>query len=803
MVAVCAALLFCGLVFCAPNEVFARTDVNLEIEYGYDNTAKGGRYLPLSIGIENPSAGEVAGTLQIKSMESDGSVYRYDFPASVSAEEDLWLEKYIPLGTRASRLYVSFVREDGEVLASERIKLNISLDVPELFIGLLSDDPQDLHYLDGVGVSYSTLRTRTFDLDADDFPEDEIGPDLLDVLVVNAFKLRSLSESQTAAIMDWVHSGGVLLLGTGARVDDTLGRFAPELLDASYGSPRTCMVNLAEGFVPDESDAEELELTCVDIPLHGGNVIISSGGLALLTETAKEQGLIAVTAFDLAEIGVFCSQQTSYVDYFLTSLLGDSRIDELAELTYGGDSSRYWSVQSLINTGSVEKLPRLELYAAVILVYLLLLGPGLYLFLWRRGLQLYYRSGVIGLSLIFAVVIYLLGSTTRFRSLFYSYATIIDADDDYVTDTTFVNIRNPYNRPYLVELQPGYSVQPITRSRSSGDGSSMEFAEEDAYQIAIYQSEDRLTIQGQNIEPFAPRYFQLMKKSDNTEAIGISGEVDYFEGEISGYITNYFPYVLEKAALILYGNMVYLGRLEPGETKSLDDLQVLRFPLNNSYVISEWISGERAYAEADIDDAGYLLAMKRSGMLKFYLDTYLSSYTADARVIAFGTDMEESQFLVKNAGDSYGQTMVTSALSVNASRDRLLYRSVLMKTPEVVSGQYDARTNSMTGSEPLTLEYQLGTDISVESLTFESISNEFLESESGSPIEIFSGNIYFYNYGSGNFDRMETEGRTLDIEELDYYLSPGNRITVRYVYEGARTYGSIQLPMPMVAGREE
>lgn len=122
------------------------------------------------------------------------------------------------------------------------MNLNVSRDVPEMYIGLLSDDPGELSYLDGAGINYSTLRTRTFELDEADFPEEEIGLDLLDVLVVNDYKLRNLSEKQIAAIMYWVHGGGILILGTGERVDDTLGRFAPELLDESYGAPNRAIL---------------------------------------------------------------------------------------------------------------------------------------------------------------------------------------------------------------------------------------------------------------------------------------------------------------------------------------------------------------------------------------------------------------------------------------------------------------------------------------------------------------------------------------------------------------------------------
>ena len=142
----------------------------------------------------------------------------------------------------------------------------------------------------------------------------------------------------------------------------------------------------------------------------------------------------------------------------------------------------------------------------------------------------------------------------------------------------------------------------------------------------------------------------------------------------------------------------------------------------------------------------------------------------------------------------------TQTVPVNASKDSSIYRSVLMKTPKVLGGSYDAETNSMSGAEPLTLEYQFGTDIDVESLTFENVSEEFAGTGS-SLSHIFTGSIYFYNYATGNFDKMDLDGTTLDVEQLKAYLSPGNTLTVRYAYNGGG-FDAIQLPMPMVAGRE-
>lgn len=634
-----AILAFGGLAFCAP-KAWADTAgepqpvVGMTVEYGYEDTAKGGRYIPVAITVKNFREDVLEGVIKVKSMESDGTVYHYSYEITLEASEERAAKYYIPIGANADRMFIVLEDESGTELANRQVSLNVGQDVPELFIGILSDDLDGLEYLDGVGISYSTLRTKVFTLDPEEFPEEERGLNLLDVLVVNNFKLRDLSEGQTSAIMDWVHSGGVLILGTGQRVGDTLGRFAPELLDDSYGTPGERPVDLGEGFALDNPSEGMMELVCVDIPLHGGNVILASGGFSLLTAAAKEQGLIGVAGFDLSDIRQFCEDHPAYVDHFFTSLLGEARINRLADVVYSGNSDKFWSVQSLINTGNVEKLPNLPMYAVTVAVYLLMLGPGMYLFLKSRDLQLFYRRGVVLLSVTFAAIIYLMGMKTRFKSAFFTYATIQDVTEDYVTDTTYVNVRNPYNSPYRVELDPSYSVLPITRSYQSDGAGEGGFTGEEPYQVAIERREEKLTVYGQNISAFTPRYFELRKKSDNEEGRRITGNVDYFEGSLSGSITNEFPFPLEDVTLMLYGNMVLLGRLEPGETCRLDELQLLRFPLNQSYVVAERIIGEELLQRTDISDAEYLLAMERSNMLIFYRkqELFLPYFAADGIV---------------------------------------------------------------------------------------------------------------------------------------------------------------------------
>lgn len=783
-------------------EIPAAQNVRMEVNYGYNNVAKGGRYLPVKVLFDNTGRPQYDGCIQVKLMESDGTIYLYEYRITLEAGSKEENTYYTPIGSRADQITVTLLDAQGSIEAIQRLRLNVSTDVSELFIGILSDAPGRLSYLDGIGVNYGSLRTHTFPLDPDEFPGEEIGLDLLDVILVTNYRLRDLSEKQTGAIMDWVSNGGVLLLGTGERVDDTLGRYAPELLDDSYGTPEIREVDMGMEYATDKPGEHILEIPCVDISLHGGNVISAADEFTLLTAATRGRGIVAVAAYDFTDIEDFCMQNTSYVDQMFTDLLGEERIKKIAEVLYSGNSSKFWSVQNLINTGDVDRLPKLALYVTVICIYLFILGPGLYIGLKKLNLQDYYQRGVLIISCCFAVIIYLMGSTTRFAGTFFNYASIQDVTEDFVTDTTYINIRNPYNTSYQVELEPSYSVLPITRNYNYEQNNTGVFNGVDDYQIAIREREESTVVDAKNIVSFTPKYFKMRRKYDNVSKVGISGEISLYDGEISGSITNGYDFPIEDTTLLFYGKLVFLSAMAPGETRRLDGMELLNCPVNHAYAIAEEITGENGFGSADIDNSDYLRALERMNLLAFYLENYFTSYTADARVIAFSSRKEENEFLRNGIGETYGLTMLTSSIAVDSYQGDSLCRSVLMKVPRTEAGDYSAATNSISGMEPVTLEYSLGNDIQVKTFSLEPLSELFSRTGRSRYFIPFEGNIYFFNYVTRNYDRIPDDQTKFDAEELAPYLSPGNTLMVRYVYNGS-SYNNIVLPMPTVTGREK
>ena len=66
----------------------------------------------------------------------------------------------------------------------------------------------------------------------------------------------------------------------------------------------------------------------------------------------------------------------------------------------------------------------------------------------------------------------------------------------------------------------------------------------------------------------------------------------------------------------------------------------------------------------------------------------------------------------------------------------------------------------------------------------------------------FSGKMYFYNYNTGNYDSMDTGVTEFDRDVLGPYLSPGNTLTVKYVYDSSGVYTwNIMLTVLAVTGR--
>ena len=173
----------------------------------------------------------------------------------------------------------------------------------------------------------------------------------------------------------------------------------------------------------------------------------------------------------------------------------------------------------------------------------------------------------------------------------------------------------------------------------------------------------------------------------------------------------------------------------------------------------------------------------------WYLDqTYGGAYVSGARFSALGPEQGLWEWVSPDGQAADGQVLYTQELEMTTEKGGSVWRSGLYNPQQVVSGNmgYGSDGLSLYGTEPVTVEYFLGTDLDVEKVAFTFISPEF-----------FSGEDFYY------IRPVDLSGGGFTESVLAPYLSAENSLVVKYTAEEGDTSGvTSMLPVPVVTGRK-
>ncbi|MCI8454512.1 MAG: hypothetical protein HFE84_07850 [Lachnospiraceae bacterium] len=791
----------------------AAIPVTMEVSSVYGNVGKLGSHVPLNVSLYGQSAAPFSGILSVSTLESrdDGGfeVCRYEYPVAVSTAETKKLRLYVPLGQKSREIAVILTDARGNKLLERRISFDISKEQGRLLIGVLSDESERLLYLDDVNLDYGMVQTEVLFLDETTLPSDARGLELLDVLLINHFDTDTLSDEQKEAISSWAKKGGLLLFGTGGEAKRTLGSFAGKFGIQEEAKARYEEVGMGVEYAKETPEDANVGMVCARFSLSGGEDVFVSDSIVLLKKAAFGKGYVGVFAFDLRDTEHFAKENPSYPIRLFNELLGENRIANLYFYSsYGGDED-YWNAQSTVNTGNADRLPNLPLYTAVLAFYLLTAGPGLYMLLKKRDLSRYYGGAVALFALAGSIFVYLIGSGTRFTSEFYTCATIADINENgtQAKELSYLNVRTPDSRPFSVQIPPEYQVTVLTQnSQWGGNGQEETLDGKRNWGMSLRFGEEGTRISVRDSRAFEPRLFKLERSGENSLDGKITSRLEYFDGRLSGTLTNEFPFPLEDGAILLYGQVLPLGkRIEPGETIAFSDEVLLTWPVGFSYLLSQSLLHEGRQETAAGNENIYLRSLSRTALYAYFIDTYYGRYEPKARLAAFGPATGSGEALAEGGQVVDSRTLYTAELCVSSTRDGLVYRSGLTRAPKVTSGSGTIYGNGMAlyGTDPMAVEYFFDEALSIEKVSFLPISAEFLDTPDYVYMRLFDGEVHFYNYETRSYDAVDFMQVDFTAEELLPYLSAENSLLVRYTGQEDSAEGySMLLPIPMVTGRE-
>ncbi len=781
--------------------------VSMEVSSIYGEIGKMGVHVPISVSLYGQSSETFNGILSIQTLENgteEGEeIYEYQYPVEIAPAETKELELYVPLGQRSSKIHVLLKEQNGQTVSTQTVEFDVSADTGRLLIGVLSDRAEQLAYFDGISLDYGMVQSETIVLDETMFPEDAKGLELLDLLVISHYETDRLSETQLTAIQTWVENGGTLLIGTGATVYSTLGVLSEELIELPIGGIFYENVNLGTEYAEKAPGDAEVNMAYAELTIPDGSVVEESDGNPLLTMVKRGDGKIGIFSYCLDEITEFVEKNPNYLVQMLTKVLGDNEISNLYYYSSYGSDEEYWNAYSLVNTGSADRLPNLGAYGIVIVIYIILVGPGLYVFLKKKDISRLYGTTVLVAAMGVSCVVYMMGVGTRFTSQFFQVASVLELDGVQVEESSYMSVQTPDNRSFAMSIPATYDVMTLTRTSRYNEQFTDDFQPEKEGNVKIQEDQQGTSVSAKRSKAFEPRFFKLTKSGDLISQGNISGKIMWNDGKISGTIENRLPFALEDAALVLYGQMYLIGNLESGAILTFDEQELLTWPVGMSYVAASSIVGSDA--EGELSDSEYLEDQSRSNLYSYYLGQTFYDYTSEARLVAIGPDggiLREGTFKDQSAD---GVTLYSAKISVTSGEEEVVYRSVLKNDPKITSGSGAMYGDalSMYGTEPIAVEYFLGDNLNIEQVSFFSVSDEFLEKPEYYYLKKFDGAAYFYNQMTQVYDWVDLSKIHFSVDELRPYLSQKNSMMVKYTAGEHGTAGNtLLLPHLMVTGRE-
>ncbi len=751
------------------------TQFDISVSYGYENTVKIGRDAAFHITVHN--LGEAfEGTLKLMTAAYEEEGYYvssssislpFSSPSTIRYYDNYGLSKALKLETdetktesfeipfTSSAPYIKVVLEepDGTVKGEKVIQLSVLSASAEIMVGVLTDYPEWMQYMDGVHLKeYSNVTTSLVMQNARNLERTVYGLDMLDVIIVQDFNRERLDDGQKEALRQWVSRGGILVMG-----GETGNIAAEEINPEDYAAPD--FGKATKEFYGD------------------GQILIYTGSLACAP-------------------GGRSSEYADMVDKLFMEIYSVEKLNSLDSGSSYFSSEEYWEVMNRVSSIDRENIPGMIGYVLVLSVYVVLAGPAVYLVLKHFHIRKYIWGCVGVLAVAFSSVIFFMGSSTRFNAPFLNYVRTIRLNAEYEDERVEFGVRAPYNEDYSIYVNKDYDIMPVSeigfynvRDVSQGDFSRQTVG------IVYGEEENRLDIAGGRA--FTEKYFTAKRSQKTGESYGISGTVNFFDGAVGGTVENNTEYDLTDTFLFFRNHMIYIGDFPAGSSKDLSEPELYFFAPGYGYYIVETAMGSDENYVRDITEEFLDTSWKKS-LIYDYIDQGYNKDEQPCRLVGF-TEDGQLELMEDSAYKMYGQTMVCAEVELSLCREKdgqiWRYDPFVTGTAQAVSGNYDAYDNVYYSRE-VVLKYEIPENLTDVELSFD--REDYFDMEYNKE---FGGSIEIYNYKSGVYEKVP-EDQVVRWKQMRNYISDNGELMIKYERKSDVQDKEEKLPLIIIKGRD-
>jgi len=687
----------------------------IDVEGGFNGIGKLGAWAPLHIKILSTEK-DISGELQVEANldQSRKIIIAKPVELKTGVEYEFYFE--VPVASAYRNLIIRLV-DRKKTAAETEFKFTRLLPPDIMLIGVLSEDPSAFGWLGGSTIplaqnpipdeklkimiaageipanaqasmqetDYKKREAVVVPLDRDTFPEKTEVMDGFDFLVVSKYDTGLLSKAQVETLEKWVDTGGTLIMGTGLNWQKVYNGLPDSLkpfkindtadFDSTYELRRftgrdvsPMILKLAGGEKGFEYVPPDLSVVEPGKPPRIIDNDIIAGGVnnPLVIKYRKEMGNIFVLTFEPAsEPFVSWRDKVTFFDYMLRHM--NMSIQRFYEYGNGYFQKQVYgssfNFQYLANEIPSDKKPPLLLMFIGLAVYIILAGPVLYLILKKFDRRDWAWLLIPALSIVFLSGMYLFGFKSRYHSAITNTVSLIQAlpGSDEAQITSAIGVFNDRRGTLKIEYSNNNGIQtPFVQNNDyyyysyravPGDSGGKV--------IGKYTIGDKLLFEQYDVMLWTPTIINAKKTvpftADLLKKIYIKG------GKLKGEIANTTQYDLLDAVIVIGNNIIPVGDIYSGETRSVD------IPFDGSDVYKrpdEYLDGEfcrSSYSNINDYPENYAELMKNRRIFENVIYSLFDSLQGKNRFVLLARNDQEIDYgFVVNGKEpqKYSQSLV-------------------------------------------------------------------------------------------------------------------------------------------------
>ena len=700
----------------------------VKIRYGIDSLVAYNANTPVQVTVTNQGE-DFVGELTITVVREYYQNYAYSNDISLPAGETKSYFMTLPAISNMSNCVVRILDAKGRTKYERTImnSVNISSDC---IIGVLSDDYTALNYLDGMAqyIMGNTFSFRIGQMTEETMPDIASALATCKIIVIDNYDTSKLSDAQYTALRQWVENGGILLLGTGSEHTKTLSRFQDDFVSGRIGNlekKKMAMTGLVQVYststddsdsqnqsgteqaeddlatatlTPDETDqletSDELDLDVLNISVDGGTPVekVANGDLFIQKQVGLGKVVVCKTALSMEPFSGY-DFNVNVIAGVLKRIATQDILNNLNGNTFADDAEYVNSY--MIDSVNGAKMPKSGKYILLFVIYVMLVGPGVYLLLrWRdKSKALWIAIPIV--TLVFTAGVYVVSINDTVRDPMVTSFNVEMYEETSKTVVSGIQLKNPKSQAFEVNLKNDYSsVRPM-----DSDSYMSNFFNRQAEICTIKELPDHTVLRQSKAQAFTP-FYTVAKAVVPTEQ-NIDMDIKAYRSGFEGTITNRLEHDLVDVVVYIGGYACYFDRIAAGQTVEIsrqDQKQI-----TDIYMLSEFLDMD-AYSKNrkqynHLQNIQYAMSssfyqlQSDDGFVAGFEDGAVPDVVADKNVVEYGENMALKQFSVRFAD-------VKGVYSNNIHRDYMIDSS----------DEWDIQSGYMYNSTEIEVEYDFGED---------------------------------------------------------------------------------------------